>query len=226
MFNICPVCYQDVASRSEHANLVNANLVFFHSSFIDGSLVLSYLSAPGRQCACLVPRPRGGLVREVGLHRPCTPRVGNLYSVTRTPGSPGGACHRMQGSRGSEGFAGFNPVVVYRSVPGRAVCLSVSVPVWFRGRGGGWCSSLRPCTPRMSWGTPHGRAVAPKMIKLRRSSIVACYRNLSSIVACNRNLSSSWASLSGALGSVPAGWVRLRPALGFRFRRFGVEKEI
>ena len=122
-------------------------------------------------------------------------------------------------------FVGFNPIVVYSSVPGRAVCLSVSVPVWFRGRGGGWCSSLRPCTPRMSWGTPHGRAVAPKMIKLRRSSIVACYRNLSSIVACNRNLSSSWASLSGALGSVPAGWVRLRPALGFRFRRFGVEKK-
>ena len=83
-----------------------------------------------------------------------------------------------------------------------------------------------PVTPRMSWGTPHGRTVAPKMIKLRRSSIVACYRNLSSIVACNRNLSSSWASLSGALGSVPAGWVRLRPALGFRFRRFGVQKEI
>ena len=26
-------------------------------------------------------------------------------------------------------------------------------------------------------------------------------------------------------GSVPAGWVRLRPAVGFRFRRFGVEKE-
>ena len=41
-------------------------------------------------------------------------------------------------------FVGFN-IVVYSSVPGRAVCLSVSVPVWFRGRGGGWCSSLRPC---------------------------------------------------------------------------------
>ena len=82
-----------------------------------------------------------------------------------------------------------------------------------------------PVTPRMSWGTPHGRAVALKMTKLRRSSIVACYRNLSSIVACNRNLSSSWASLSGALGSVPAGWVRLRPVLGFRFRRFGVENK-
>ena len=68
-----------------------------------------------------------------------------MYSVTRSPESLGGACHRMQGSRGSEGFAGFNPVVVYRSVPGRAVCLSVSVPAWFRGRGGGWCSSLRPC---------------------------------------------------------------------------------
>ena len=27
------------------------------------------------------------------------------------------------------------------------------------------------------------------------------------------------------LGSVPAGWVRLRPAVGFRFGRFGVEKE-
>ena len=101
-------------------------------------------------------------------------------------------------------------VYLYGSVAEGAVGVQVSDPV----------------TPRMSWGTPHGRAVAPKMIKLRRSSIVACYRNLSSIVACNRNLSSSWASLSGALGSVPAGWVRLRPALGFRFRRFGVEKEI
>ena len=79
-----------------------------------------------------------------------------------------------------------------------------------------------PVTPRMSWGTPHGRAVAPKMIKLRRSSIVACYRNLSSIVACYRNLSSSWASLSGALGSVPAGaWVSF-PALRGRKRNLGI----
>ena len=102
------------------------------------------------------------------------------------------------------------------SVP---VCQCTCMVPWPRGR-----LVFNRVTPRMSWGTPHGRAVAPKMIKLRRSSIVACYRNLSSIVACNRNLSSSWASLSGALGSVPAGWVRLRPALGFRFRRFGVMK--
>ena len=165
------------------------------------------------------------LSSEAGcLHRPCTPRVGNLYSVTRTPKVRGVRATECKSLVPHKVFVGFNPVIVHSSVPGSAVCLSVSVPVWFRGRGGGWCSSLRPCTPRMSWGTPHGRAVAPKMIKLRRSSIVACYRNLSSIVACNRNLSSSWASLSGALGSVPAGWVRLRPALGFRFRRFGVMK--
>ena len=128
------------------SRLAQSTLTYYlYSSFINGSLVLVTFPPP----ADSVPvwfRGRGGAGVRVCLHRPCTPRVGNLYSVTRTPESPkGGACHRMQASRGSEGFAGFNPVVVYRSVPGRAVCLSVSVPAWFRGRGGGWCSSLRPC---------------------------------------------------------------------------------
>ena len=97
-------------------------------------------------------------------------------------------------------FAAFDPVVVYSSVPGRAVCLSVSVPVWFRGRGGGWCSSLRPCTSRMSWRTPHGRAVAPKMIKLRRSSIFPVIF-FTVLVVLRVGFS------SGRLGSVGFGWV-------------------
>ena len=64
-----------------------------------------------------------------------------------------------------------------------------------------------PVTPRMSWGTPHGRTVAPKMIKLRRSSIFPVIV-FTVLVVLRVGFS------SGRLGSV-----------GFRFRRFGVEKE-
>ena len=49
----------------EMSRLAQSTLTYYlYSSFINGSLVFSYLSAPGRQCACLVPKPRGGLVLE------------------------------------------------------------------------------------------------------------------------------------------------------------------
>ena len=52
---------------------------------------------------------RGGGVRAC-LHRSCTPRVGNLYSLTRTPDGQGGSRYRMQVSRGTKGFVGFNHI--------------------------------------------------------------------------------------------------------------------
>ena len=71
-----------------------------------------------------------------------------------------------------------------------------------------------PVTPRMSWGTPHGRTVAPKMIKLRRSSTFPVIV-FTVLVVLRVGFS------SGRLGSVG---FRLG-SVGFRFRRFGVEKE-
>ena len=113
----------------------------------------------------------GGAGVRVCLHRPCTPRVGNLYSVTRTPESPGGACHRMQGSRGSKVLLDLILLLFTAPFPAeQCACLSG----YLYGSVAEGAVGVRvsdPVTPRMSWGTPHGRTVAPKMNKLRRSSI-------------------------------------------------------
>ena len=65
-----------------------------------------------------------------------------------------------------------------------------------------------PVTPRMSWGTPHGRTDAPKMIKLRRSSILPVIVFTVLIV-----WRVGFGFGSGRLGSAPAGGRFSFPAL-------------
>ena len=190
----------------EMSRLAQSTLFYyFHSSVINVSLVVSYRSTPGRQCACLVPRPRGGGRAGVRVchHRPCTPRAGNLYSVTRTPESPGVRATECKSLVAHKVLLDSILLLLTAPFPAeQCACLSV----YLYGSAAEGAVGVRvsdPVTPRMSWGTPHGRTVAPKMIKLRRS--------------CFRLASSSWSSWSSALGSgfrpvgvrVPAGggWV-------------------
>ena len=147
----------------------------------------------------------GGAGVRVCLHRPCTPRVGNLYSVTRTPESPGGVrateCKPLAAQKVS-----LDLILLLFTAPFPAeqcACLSV----YLHGSVAEGAVGVRvsdPVTPRMSWGTPHGRTVAPKMIKLRRSSTFPVI--VFTVLVVLR--------VGFRLGSV-----------GFRFRRFGVEKE-
>ena len=120
----------------------------------------------------------------------------------------------MQASRGREGS--LNLILLLFTAPFPAeqcACLSV----YLHGSVAEGAVDVRvtdPVTPRMSWGTPHGRTVAPKMIKLRRSSTFPVIV-FTVLVVLRVGFS------SGRLGSVG---FRLG-SVGFRFRRFGVEKE-
>ena len=197
------------------SRLAQSTLTYYlYSSFINGSLVFSYLSTPGRQCACLVPRPRGGAGVRVCLHRPCTPRVGNLYSVTRTSESPGVRATECKALAAQKVLLGLILLLFTAPFPAeQCACLSV----YLHGSVAEGAVGVRvsdPVTPRMSWGTPHGRTVAPKMIKLRRSSTFPVIV-FTVLVVLRVGFS------SGRLGSVG---FRLG-SVGFRFRRFGVEKE-
>ena len=124
---------------------------YFHFALVIIYTVVVHLSVPGRQCACLVPRPRGGVGVRACLHRSCTPRVGNLYSVKRTPDGPGVRATEYKSLVAHKVWLDSDQLS--STVPSPAD----SVPVWFRGRGEGVGASVcihRPWTPRGSWGNP------------------------------------------------------------------------
>ena len=105
-----------------------------------------------RQTVCLSgSEAEGGVGVRACLHRSCTPRVGNLYSVKRTPDGPGVRATEYKSLVAHKVWLDSDQLS--STVPSPAD----SVPVWFRGRGEGVGASVcihRPCTPRGSWGNP------------------------------------------------------------------------
>ena len=153
-----------------------------------------------RQTVCLSgSEAEGGVGVRACLHRSCTPRVGNLYSVKRTPDCPGGARYRVQVSRGTEGVAGPRSAVVHRSVPGRQCACLVPRP-----RGEVLVLGIVPTDP-VPLGSHGGTPWQVGASKI-----------------CFRLASSSRSSWSSALGSGfrPVG-VRGSGRLGFGFRPAG-----
>ena len=161
-----------------------------------------HLSASGRTVCLSGSEAEGGVGVRACLHRSCTPRVGNLYSVKRTPDGPG--------ARATE----YKSLVAHKVWLDSDHCRSPfrprqnSVPVWFRGRGGGSVLVFASTDPVPLGG--HGET--PWQV--------------GASMFCFWLASSSPHSLSSALGSgFPAGWGSgssrrgsgFRPAVGLGF---------